>query len=113
MSEWINVKDGLPENEEFVLAVCGISNQICLAFYEDGTVQEDFSHIAFDEDCDDWVEYDEKYDKLYVKRGWYEGNWYSESFVAIPTEDVKYWMRLPSKPNCSAKMDESEDSGNV
>lgn len=61
VSEWISVKDGLPENEEFVLVVCGISNQICLAFYEDGTVREDFSHIAFDEDCDDWIEYDEKY----------------------------------------------------
>lgn len=113
VSEWISVKDGLPENEEFVLVVCGISNQICLAFYEDGTVQEDFSIISFDDNDDDWLEYDEKYDKSYVKRGWYEGNWYSEDFVAIPTEDVKYWMHLPSKPNYSAKMNESEDNTNA
>ena len=98
MSEWISVKDRLPENEEYVLVICGLSNQICLAFYEDGTVQEDFSIISFDNDDDDWLEYDEKYDKSYVKRGWYEGNWYSEDFVTIPIEDVKYWMPLPQKP---------------
>lgn len=100
MSEWISVKDRLPEAEQEVRLYCktvsGFGYQ-CQGFYvPPGTYREE-SQFNWDwEMCD---RYDEEKDDFIVTAGWYEQihNW--DEYAACGISDtVTHWMPLPEPP---------------
>lgn len=100
MSEWISVKDRLPESGKHVLVCCsihliggGLSTYVCDAFHTDQKT------IVCNCDDDIDMDYDEETDEFYFPVGWWEviKNWSDYSCVAI--EDfVTHWMPLPEPP---------------
>ena len=94
MSEWISVKDRLPE---------GIA---CLAFYKNNLGRNRIVKAKYTKKYtveasydDEWLEYNEDDDTFYYPEGWYEmiDNWDDYSFVTI-NHEVTHWMPLPTPP---------------
>ena len=105
MTEWIDVKDRLPENEQDVI-ICverryyydpnRLIRIIVKAFYTDGKHDTDHSAYAWDDDCMD-MEYIEENDAYLIPEGWWESVEYGEEFNAV-SDYVTHWMPLPELP---------------
>lgn len=101
MSEWISVKDRLPEPEHDVLVLCetglGSYKYKCVAVYIPEKWLREDSLFNWDYECCD--EYDEEADDYYVNEGWYERirNWDDYNAVGIG-DFVTHWMPLPEPP---------------
>ena len=102
MSEWISVKDRLPESGKHVLAACeirliggGKGHYVCEAYYAPTHTISAGSYP----DGDEYYEYDEENDNYYLLEGWYEciHNWDDYSSVVIG-DFVTHWMPLPEPP---------------
>lgn len=93
-SNWISVKDRLPEHQSNVLTYDGNIKRLC--FY----VKKHSEEFYCDDDKCDHFDYHELKDRLYWKEGWYEdleqfeGNYDSYWIV----RDVTHWMPLPEPP---------------
>lgn len=105
MSEWISVKDRLPEPEVEVIVLAEQkylnSNDkyitITTAIYEDGNVSTDDSMWNwYDVDFN----YDEENDLYLIPEGWWEYRHYNPDDVYNNPIDsiVTHWMPLPAPP---------------
>lgn len=104
MTDWISVKDKMPEVEERVLllTVNDVGDKkfyhITIGMYEDGTVNAEYSKYSWDESAyDSVIDYDEEMDADFVCKGWWEMGEYSEK-VAWIDDEVIGWLPLPSAP---------------
>ena len=104
MTDWISVKDKMPEVEERVLlhTVNDVGDKkfyhITIGMYEDGTVNAEYSKYSWDESTyDSVIDYDEEMDADFVCKGWWEMGEYSEK-VAWIDDEVIGWLPLPSDP---------------
>lgn len=95
MSDWISVKDRLPEHYRHVLAYYvndyGKARIVRAAYIYPRT--EVFSNDDYDGDLD----YDEKTDMYYLPAGWIEENEHEDTHWIID-EEVLCWMPLPDPP---------------
>lgn len=100
MSEWISVKDGLPEAEQEVRLYCKTgsgSGYQCQGFYVPYGIHREDSDFVWDwSGCN---EYDEEKDDYIIDAGWYERvhNWDEYSACEI-YDTVTHWMPLPEGP---------------
>lgn len=99
MSEWISVKDRLPDSETEVLIVAARNGYkiITTAIYEDGTMPAgDSVWNWYDLDFD----YNEEKDECIIPEGWWEYRHYNADDVYnnIVDDAVMYWMPLPEPP---------------
>lgn len=102
-SEWISVKDRLPNPEERVL-VCAESRcagkvykYVAAAMHEDGAVLVEDSGWNF-EDFDGLI-YDGEKDVWKIPEGWWECAIYNDEQTNCPVSDVvTHWMPLPQPP---------------
>lgn len=103
MSEWISVKDRLPETEKTVL-VCAEAKSImgktfrviAMAFYTNGKMSSEDSAYCWDLDNIE-MKYDEDCDAHIIPEGWWESVQYADEFAAI-SDVVTHWMPLPDRP---------------
>lgn len=100
MSEWIRVKERLPDAEKEVRLFCVTSNGYkyqCQGFYVPPGMRRDDSDYTWDWECCD--QYDEDSDDYFVNPGWYESshNWDEYSAFGI-ADNVTHWMPLPEPP---------------
>ena len=107
MSEWISVKDRLPENEQDVI-ICSERRHysdpnrfiriIVKAFYTDGKHDTEHTAYAWSSDYMDMdMEYNEENDAYLIPEGWWESVEYGEEFSAV-SDFVTHWMPLPDPP---------------
>ena len=94
MSEWISVKDKMPESGRNVLAYYVNEYgkyRIVKAFYAD--------RFSIEHDDDEYFDYNEEEDRYYLPQGWHESidNFDEYSSVKIRS-DVTKWMQLPEPP---------------
>lgn len=102
MSEWISVKDRLPENEKTVLACAEMringtkhSHVIVRAFHTDGKTPVCDSSYSWEYlECEEWSE---EHDDFVVCEGWWESVRYGDEFSAV-SDFVTHWMPLPEPP---------------
>ena len=98
MSEWISVKDRLPEPETEVLIVANRNRYkiVTTAIYEDGKMSTDDSFWCWDLNFD----YDEENDLYLIPEGWWEYRHYNPDDVCNNAIDdtVTHWMPLPEPP---------------
>ena len=94
MSEWISVKERLPESGEHVLLTCECkpsgNRYVCDGYYAKPKT------IVGSGGGECATEYDEETDEYYLLEGWYEviKNW--EDYSSIVIDDfVTHWMPLP------------------
>lgn len=102
-TNWISVKERLPEAETHVLAACEIkplyagytTKYVCDAFY---APKHTVSAGRYPDDCECY-EYDEEADEYFLLEGWYEviKNWDDYNAAAI-ADFVTHWMPLPEPP---------------
>lgn len=104
MSQWISVKDRMPEVETAVLIRTQwrsgdtINSTITIAFYEDGTVLEDSSRWCWAEIWE-WGIYDEEKDGYKIPQGWWESTHYiHDDYYNNIDDEVTHWMPLPRLP---------------
>ena len=102
VSDWVNVKDGLPESGKHVFVTCEIRSlygykkqYVCEAFY---AAEHSISEGKFPDDTDCY-DYSEEDDEYYLKEGWYEviHNWDEYSSIVIG-DFVTHWRPLPEPP---------------
>lgn len=100
-SEWISVKERLPESGVHCLLCCDIKRidgthrqYVCDGYHVDRW-KEECSNC--DDDCA--AEYNEEDDEYYLCEGWYEviKNWDDYSAIAI-ADTITHWMPLPEPP---------------
>ena len=108
MSEWISVKDRLPENEKDVLIAYtrkGIRGDVYvnigMAFHTDGKTNTEDSFYAWHTDYID-MDYDEESDAYIIPEGWWETVSFGEEFSAVDMP-VTHWMFLPEPPQEDAE----------
>lgn len=102
MTEWISVKDRLPEPETEVLIRAEreynrkTHSIITTAMYEDGTISEDDSCWFWNE-LDGYGTYDEEKDCYRIPQGWWEYRHYNQddSYSNMVDDVVTHWMPLP------------------
>ena len=103
MSEWISVKERLPESGEVCLLACKATNcysgktyrYVCDGFYIERWKEE----ARYDVSEDQAIEYNEETDEYYLCEGWYERihNW--DDYISIYISDtVTHWQPLPEPP---------------
>ena len=105
MTEWISVKERLPEAETKVL-VCSetrchdgnVYRHITVAMYEDGTIWREYS--LWNWDIEALGDYDEGKDDYPVPEGWWEYMTYEHGeYSCMRIDDfVTHWMSLPEPP---------------
>ena len=100
MSEWISVKERLPDAEKEVRLSCVTSSGYkyqCQGFYVPPGMHRDDSDYCWDWECCE--KYDEERDDYLVNPGWYEcvHNWDEYSACGI-VDRVTHWMPLPDLP---------------
>lgn len=99
MSEWISVKERLPEveTEVIVLALHGNHAVITTGIYQDGTMTTEDSTWNWETDGFD---YDEKLDAWIIPEGWYEYKHYlgDDEYNYTIDDVVTHWMPLPEIP---------------
>lgn len=102
-TEWISIKDRLPETEHDVLIAVRRKWYNCpskyykfvaKAFYTDGKYTTEESNYIWDFEN---LQYDKENDAYVVPEGWWESADYSEEFSAVDDE-VTHWMELPELP---------------
>jgi len=97
MSDWISVKDELPNTSRNVLAYYVNSHnkyRIIKAFYAPRfTIESNGEDETYDEYC-------EEKDTYYLMTGWYEciDNWGDFSSIFIHQGDVTHYQPLPAPP---------------
>lgn len=105
MSEWISVKDRLPEPEQEVL-ICTVKmyrgkayKGITTAMYEDGTIFTEDSVWNWS-DIEYLGDYDEERDDWKISSGWWEERHYNPDDVYnnVVDDEVTHWMPLPEPP---------------
>lgn len=111
MSEWISVKERLPENERDVF-ICVTRKHylppekyirfVMKAFYTDGKHNTEQSNYMWD-NCD--FEYDEKEDAYIIPEGWWELVDYTEEFFVVD-DFVTHWLPLPEIPGDGGSIEE-------
>jgi len=100
MSEWISVKDQLPENEKKVIVYfkneLGKGRRTTAEYIMAKTVlAEDY----LDEEwSDSFPEYDEENDCYWTPEGWYEQQEITEVNWYLGKDIVTHWMPLPTPP---------------
>ena len=103
MSEWISVKDRVPESgKDVLLHVTGKDiytyQYICVGFYAAK------NSIVGAGGFDGSIEYDEQSDNYYLIAGWYENIYNWDSYTCVYIDDtVTHWMPLPEPPEEDAK----------
>lgn len=105
MSEWISVKERMPEPETKAL-VCSETRcqdgrrykHITVAMYEDGAMWREES--LFNWDYEAVGRYDEERDDFRVPEGWWEYMSYEHGeYSCVAIDDVvTHWMPLPPPP---------------
>lgn len=102
-SEWISVKDRLPENEKDVLIAYkrkgfrgDVYSCVGMAFHTDGQTNTEDSIYVWKTDCID-MDYDEDADAYIIPEGWWETVDFGEEFSAVDMS-VTHWMPLPEPP---------------
>lgn len=105
MSEWISVKDRLPEPEQEVL-ICTVKmyrgrayKGITTAMYEDGTIFTEDSVWNWS-DIEYLGDYDEERDDWKIPSGWWEERHYNpdDAYNNVVDDEVTHWMPLPEPP---------------
>lgn len=105
-TEWISIKDRLPENEHDVLVAVRRKWYDCpseyykfvaKAFYTDGKHTTEESNYIWEFGICGNFQYDEENDAYVIPEGWWESVDYSEEFGAVDDE-VTHWMELPELP---------------
>ncbi|MFA5659127.1 MAG: DUF551 domain-containing protein [Oscillospiraceae bacterium] len=96
--QWIPTSEKLPEAKQRVLAYyknqCGKSRIEIACYIPPETILADDFLSDEAEGCD---EYDEKNDCYWVKEGWFEDSWESDTNWGI-TPKILYWMPLSQPP---------------
>lgn len=95
-TEWISVKDKLPESTKTVLCVGRKGKHQFVGFYTKGKDVEVADHDGFgDNDCSD-----NSKDYCYLKPGWFEEEEtpQSEYDYTYCHRNVTHWMPLPEPP---------------
>ena len=101
MTQWISVKDRLPECEQEVLVLfkgwnwCGVTT----GMYEDGTKHTEDSDWCWT-DPEYSFEYCEETDDWIISEGWWEYNHFNPDDVynGVIDRPVTHWMPLPEPP---------------
>jgi hypothetical protein len=95
MSEWIRVKDKLPDGK--VIACyknrSGKVRRIMAEYFHRYTIESSMDDGVEDEYCED-------NDNYYIVEGWYEiiDNWEDWGSVRVTEGEVTHWMPLPEPP---------------
>lgn len=102
MSDWIPVKDRLPENAKPVWVFGhAVNNSKHTSTFKGRWIAEHTMLAAdFGSDDDMALIYDESEDEYYVPEGWFERieNWDDYTDIAVGDYIVTHWMPLPEPP---------------
>lgn len=104
MTDWISVKDRLPETERRVLV--SIKTHYGTRFttiaahvgYHERNSESDGWSLEYELD---WDEYDEEHDWYWVPECWYESNFICDNpnwIIDKCDGEVTHWMSLPEAP---------------
>lgn len=96
MSEWISVKDQMPEPLRNVLVLIDENS----AKNQNQMVANFVPKFTEESECDDWTDYCEKKDMHFVPEGWYANTTYiSDEYSSyFISERATHWMPLPEPP---------------
>ena len=99
--------DDLPPVEKEVEIAYGESGQVCIAFYEDGTVHSEDSDWCFSE-LSDWCEYCDETDDYIIPKMWISYNPFAENFGEV-VQKVIAWREIEAWDESRAFMKERKE----